>query len=266
MKRLVALFLVLLLSIEGFAAVVSDNDGSAFITKAEFDSLKNNFQSQLDQYNTSIDSKIDGAIASYLSGIKVNQTSVLNILQPGEYESVSYNDTISNNVWRYKYGSPMIYMEYSHWGSSDAGRTNCCGIVWTLPYPTYAYNKHGQHKLLLSTVNDLNGTAEWFGFSFASSDRINLINGAGNVILYEMGNVTNYYMGYFRPSYNDPVRTDSFQNVGFENVDIGTVANNTSFTWEAILKCQSVSHDWGVVQKNAVMLLKASKPYLNFVR
>ena len=70
MKRMVALSLVLLLSIDSFAAVVSDNDGSAFITKAEFDSLKNNFQSQIDQYNSSIDSKIDGAIASYLAGIQ----------------------------------------------------------------------------------------------------------------------------------------------------------------------------------------------------
>ena len=75
MKRLVALSLVLLLSIESFGAVVSDNDGSAFITKAEFDSLKNNFQSQIDQYNTSIDSKIDGAIASYLAGIQVAKTT-----------------------------------------------------------------------------------------------------------------------------------------------------------------------------------------------
>ena len=60
------------MSIESFGAVVSDNDGSAFITKAEFDSLKNNFQSQIDQYNTSIDSKIDGAIASYLAGIRLS--------------------------------------------------------------------------------------------------------------------------------------------------------------------------------------------------
>ena len=53
-----------------------------FITRAEFDSLKNNFQSQIDQYNSSIDSKIDGAIASYLAGIKlstvVSETSLLN--------------------------------------------------------------------------------------------------------------------------------------------------------------------------------------------
>ena len=74
---MVALFLVFLLSIESFAAVVSDNDGSAFITKAEFDSLKNNFQNQIDQYNTSIDSKIDGAIASYLAGIKVEKMTDL---------------------------------------------------------------------------------------------------------------------------------------------------------------------------------------------
>ena len=51
-KRILALFLVVLMSINSFGAVVSDNDGSAFITKAEFDSLKNNFQAQIDQYNT----------------------------------------------------------------------------------------------------------------------------------------------------------------------------------------------------------------------
>ncbi|MBO6118842.1 MAG: hypothetical protein J6P02_00010 [Lachnospiraceae bacterium] len=78
-KRLLALFLVVLMSIESFGAVVGDNDGSAFITKAEFDSLKNNFQSQIDQYNTSIDSKIDGSIAAYLAGITVAVKSVTNL-------------------------------------------------------------------------------------------------------------------------------------------------------------------------------------------
>ena len=61
-----------------YASVVSDNDGSAFITKAEFDSLKNNFQSQIDQYNNQIDTKIDNAIASYLSGISVSKESEIN--------------------------------------------------------------------------------------------------------------------------------------------------------------------------------------------
>ena len=70
-KRLLALFLVVIMSLSGYAAVVGDNDGSAFITKAEFDSLKIDFQNQIDQYNTSIDDKIDGAIAAYLSGINI---------------------------------------------------------------------------------------------------------------------------------------------------------------------------------------------------
>ena len=81
-KKALCLIFAFLLSIESFGAVVSDNDGSAFITKAEFDSLKNDFQSQIDQYNTSIDNKIDAAIATYLSGIKVEiseeLTSLLN--------------------------------------------------------------------------------------------------------------------------------------------------------------------------------------------
>ena len=67
--------LVLLLMTNHFAAVVSDNDGSAFISKAEFDSLKNDFQSQLNQYNSNIDNKIDVAISSYLTGTKMETTS-----------------------------------------------------------------------------------------------------------------------------------------------------------------------------------------------
>ena len=72
-KRALCIIFALLLSMNSFGAVVSDNDGSAFITKTEFDSLKNNFQNQLDQYNSSIDNKIDAAIASYLAGIKISK-------------------------------------------------------------------------------------------------------------------------------------------------------------------------------------------------
>ena len=72
-KRAVCLIFAFLLSINSFAAVVSDNDGAAFITKAEFEALKKGFNDQIDNYNNSIDEKIDGAIASYLAGIQVNK-------------------------------------------------------------------------------------------------------------------------------------------------------------------------------------------------
>ena len=68
-KKLLALFLVVLMSIESIGAVVSDNDGPAFVTKAEFEALKKSFDEQIDNYNKSIDTKIDGAIAAYLAGI-----------------------------------------------------------------------------------------------------------------------------------------------------------------------------------------------------
>ena len=69
-KVIISFIFIFLICFNLNAAVVTDNDGAAFITKAEFDSLKNNFQTQIDKYNMSIDSKIDAAIASYLAGIK----------------------------------------------------------------------------------------------------------------------------------------------------------------------------------------------------
>ena len=101
-KRVLALFLVVLMSIESFCAVVGDNDGSAFITKAEFDSLKNNFQAQIDQYNTSIDSKIDGAIASYLAGVNVAKKGQRNSLSSGLFWSIGPFDRP-----RFKKGIPL---------------------------------------------------------------------------------------------------------------------------------------------------------------
>ena len=103
-KKIISLFIVVILSIDSYAAVVSDNDGSAFITKAEFDSLKNDFQTKLDSYNANIDSKIDNAIASYLAGIKNEATSKMYLDNSTNYSfplvlmssSSAWNDTKSD--------------------------------------------------------------------------------------------------------------------------------------------------------------------------
>lgn len=86
-KQVIIALLICSMVTSSFAATVSDNDGSAFITKAEFDSLKNNFQSQIDQFNSSIDSKIDAAIAQYLAGITVSseQTLISLLSSEGKY-------------------------------------------------------------------------------------------------------------------------------------------------------------------------------------
>ena len=127
-KRMVALFLVLLFSIESFGAIVSDNDGSAFITKAEFDSLKNDFQTQIDQYNTSIDVKIDGAIAAYLAGIKVSTSEKINLDSKTEYRFplvMFYNDNSWNNVTSdyYTLSRPRLRVpKYSLWAMPENAR------------------------------------------------------------------------------------------------------------------------------------------------
>ncbi|MBP3200690.1 MAG: hypothetical protein J6M39_03485 [Lachnospiraceae bacterium] len=117
-KRIFALLLVVLMSINTLGAVVSDNDGSAFITKAEFDSLKNNFQAQIDQYNTSLDSKIDGAIASYLTGINIKKKRQI------EPRVSNYADM----VWKRK---PDMYGDLVTW-TSASNRTEETN-KWVIP-------------------------------------------------------------------------------------------------------------------------------------
>ena len=70
-KRMLALFsiaIMVLLNINSYAAVGA-NDGSAFVTKAEFDALVNTFNDQMDTYQSGMNAKIDGAIANYLAGL-----------------------------------------------------------------------------------------------------------------------------------------------------------------------------------------------------
>ncbi len=271
-KRILALFLVVLMSINTFAAVVGDNDGAAFITKAEFDSLKNNFQAQIDQYNTSIDSKIDGAIASYLSGISVVKKESINIINPGAYEGVSYStDSASTNVWRYKYGSPLIYADITKFGNNTTAKDGVyptTGLRWQFPYPDASYDYHSQHRLLLSTVNDTKHTAAWKGFSFNSYDRLVCVNGEWATMyeLHKPSDGKSFRCGFFRHGACIPQRTESFSNISFENFAMGAQPGLADFTQELWLKIQHTFTDWGHLVDNNVMLLSGSKPYLNFTR
>ena len=112
-KKALCLFFALLLSINSFAAVVSDNDGAAFVTKAEFEGLKKDFADQITNYNTSIDSKIDGAIASYLAGMKLSQkvelTSMLNQLSSFHFSRVF--NKFGNSSW----SGTRIGDRYNYW-------------------------------------------------------------------------------------------------------------------------------------------------------
>ena len=104
LKKCLTFISSILIITNSFAAIVSDNDGSAFVTKAEFESLKENFANQIQTYNESIDSKIDGAIASYLAGItlekKIDQDSMINKINDACTDSYISGTTIRKYGYR----------------------------------------------------------------------------------------------------------------------------------------------------------------------
>ena len=116
-KKALCLIFAFLLSINSFAAIVSDNDGSAFVTKAEFEALKNNFADQVDNYNDSIDSKIDGAIASYLAA-RVGKKEKENILNQS-WEEISFINGVLNNTFKLPDVNLLFGHSSMHWAAID---------------------------------------------------------------------------------------------------------------------------------------------------
>ena len=167
-KKLLALFLVVLMSINTMGAVVSDNDGSAFITKAEFDSLKNNFQAQIDQYNTSIDSKIDGAISGYLAGINMAKTESINILTNNWKEYTIKNGSLAND-WALPDLDMQVSIMLTHednQGVKNQGYKKCLWGVGTLKRTATQPRTNRRNivsGITLSGTNTVSGVAIWKG-------------------------------------------------------------------------------------------------------
>ena len=127
-KSGLAVSLALILCFNGYAAIVSDNDGSAFVTKAEFDALKSNFKSQIEQYNESIDNKIDGAIAAYLAGIRLVNSESYEV-PIANYKSMKWiNDLLMWNTQRtWDAGATTNYSQ-SGWAWRRAAWSNVRNI------------------------------------------------------------------------------------------------------------------------------------------
>ena len=99
-KRALALFIIVIINFNSFSAVVSSNDGSAFITKAEFDALVNDFNSRIEDYEKSIDAKIDGAIAEYLAGLATTFSEVSRVLVSNYNEMMWVRDYNMYGKWK----------------------------------------------------------------------------------------------------------------------------------------------------------------------
>ena len=163
-NKLIALLLVALLRVESFAATVSDNDGSAFISKAEFDSLKSNFQSQLDQYNTSIDSKIDEAIASYISGIKVSKENKVALICDIDTEiGKGYRARVGDEQTTAAGGDPALVMNNRDTAEWILGNTSSICFRGQLGWKDVNTGElHSIYTNKEMTNKTLTGTSPWY--------------------------------------------------------------------------------------------------------
>ena len=159
---------------------MSDNDGSAFITKAEFDSLKNDFQTQIDQYNTSIDSKIDGAIASYLAGIRVSKTTeLINNLSKlqNSYDVFWSNQTGGLVTTRVNYGSSYEIQMGSRGASlvhTDARQAQAVSTIEGdfVKYPIITKNTEGEDVYEISYWEERKPWISYCGFFMGSGNNV----------------------------------------------------------------------------------------------
>ena len=103
--KCILLIFIIIYCLGTFASVISDSDGAAFVTKQEFENLKNDFNQQIERYNNSIDSKIDGAIANYLVGIKLAQKATRKTIISAAKAWKMYN---VNDYPQYVDGKPYV--------------------------------------------------------------------------------------------------------------------------------------------------------------
>ena len=72
-KRVLAFFLVALMNINTYATTTA-NDGSSFVTKAEFDDMMTGFNIKMSEYQSALNAKIDNAISGYISKMSGSST------------------------------------------------------------------------------------------------------------------------------------------------------------------------------------------------
>ena len=172
-KRVLTYILIIFCSISSFAAVVGDSDGAAFVTKAEFEEMKNNFNLQIDRYNESIDSKIDGVIASYIDGIRILLRETRKPLISSTDHWLMYN---KNDYPTYQDGKPYVSGFTSQGNArvteapnTDANYMLYVGIIHNgkAAYKTNGgFKKHivGKPSKNLTKNGNNNYVSEWQGY------------------------------------------------------------------------------------------------------
>ena len=206
-KKALCLIFAFLFSIESMAAVVSDNDGAAFVTKAEFEVLKENFEAQINNYNESLDNKIDGAIASYLSGIKLDRWEPIKLDGKSQYKFPLVMCG-PNNEWNnpnYKSDTGLHYFDvmipqFDYWSSETKYARNSGGDStgarqgFFKPYnqmpsalPSYEHDENEKIVRVSRTLDERSYSGAFGTLNLVSkSTETKLINGVSHSI-FDLG-------------------------------------------------------------------------------
>lgn len=249
------------LSFNSFAAVVSDNDGAAFITKSEFDSLRSDFLKTLGEYNSNIDTKINDAIQGYINGLKDSKREVTATLSPGDWECVSERYNSSDYTWRFKYGSPRIAVTLHYTGKAYTGQGDMTSYRGTLDYPAFDSSKHSIHKLLIQDVSETNKVAKWVGIGYGCKDDIvSYAVSWGTPLAVGGSGSVNKYMTYFRP--NGEVSNGALVGRPITNIGIGDA--NGGINFEFTPSITSFVQNFGTIKNDKIILLSGNRKYQNF--
>lgn len=168
-RKLIGLIVCIILLTSSYvtAAIVSDNDGSAFITKSEFEALKISFDEQIARYNESLDTKIDGAIASYLAALSSKVENVDSTLNKFMAKQRTFVQAIQNptsctqdDLWIEESGYwvaafPTENSTSKYCGYALAGLVGYQGGHIKNLYPV---NNNKTSKYIFVDVDNINGT------------------------------------------------------------------------------------------------------------
>lgn len=241
-KRLLALFIVAILNINTYATTTS-NDGSAFVTKAEFDTLINNFNKQMNIYQADLNAKIDNSIASYIGGL--SGTTTVDISLPGYLWMKSYGndvnlvelgidtrktDEVKDEKDMFRFGKLYTYFPKYYFNGSA---TACVGYSANAVYRQEIYVNHIiSGKTTLSETNAYDNTTST-GRNYSTSvkeDKLISIN--PSIYLTESGkNYVNKVVKAPKVIENEVAMTTSQQIPG-------------QWTWGGFL------YYWGINQSN----------------
>lgn len=225
MKKILSLFTIIAICNNIFAAVVSDNDGAAFITKAEYDSLKNNFQKQIDEFNTSIDAKIDNAIGSYLAGVKDAKLEKLTLDTTTNYTYplvLMYSTDLWNNPKSTNYynlvRNRIRYTKYNYY-AFGYGVTTPTVSIWDsdTDFDVHQFTAMGSFgNLILGILNKQNREIKGINAPLYNIVTTSKTRTVGS-INYKVFDISAYGIGYQFVDYEPQYAVNAFHSVGHYN-------------------------------------------------